>query len=248
MIEVSIAVALPEACVSQLDHVVVVFFECRLRRYPATALRLSQPTPSRIVAERRLYTFGRTGAWPVFEQFIAGRIHENLITAHWDDVSRLATSVRTGAASASLLLKRLGAYPRQNSLALALREIGRIERTLFMLDWFELPALRRQVTVELNKGEARNALARAVCFPVTANVPANRPAISDEMAANSAASRRRAPPKSVRPRTTPAETIPMQISLARVTARKKACPFGPPVAPSWSLATIATVYPASAAE
>ena len=29
---------------------------------------------------------------------------------------------------------------------------------------FELPALRRQVTVELNKGEARNALARAVCF------------------------------------------------------------------------------------
>ena len=73
---------------------------------------------------------------------------------------------RSGPAqsSASLLLKRLGAYPRQNGLALALREIGRIERTLFMLDWFELPALRRQATVELNKGEARNALARAVCF------------------------------------------------------------------------------------
>ena len=46
----------------------------------------------------------------------------------------------------------------------ALREIGRIERTLFMLDWFELPTLRRQANVELNKGEARNALARAVCF------------------------------------------------------------------------------------
>ena len=36
----------------------------------------------------------------------------------------------------------------------ALREIGRIERTLFMLDWLELPGLRRQATVELNKGEA----------------------------------------------------------------------------------------------
>jgi Tn3 transposase DDE domain len=55
-------------------------------------------------------------------------------------------------------------YPRQNGLALALREIGRIERTLFMLDWLELPGLRRQATVELNKGEARNALTRAVCF------------------------------------------------------------------------------------
>ena len=33
-----------------------------------------------------------------------------------------------------------------------------------MLDWLELPGLRRQATAELNKGEARNALARAVCF------------------------------------------------------------------------------------
>jgi hypothetical protein len=33
-----------------------------------------------------------------------------------------------------------------------------------MLDRLELPGLRRQATVELNKGEARNALARAVCF------------------------------------------------------------------------------------
>jgi len=61
-------------------------------------------------------------------------------------------------------LRRLGAYPRQNGLALALREVGRVERTLFTLDWLEDPALRRQATVELNKGEARNALARAVCF------------------------------------------------------------------------------------
>jgi TnpA family transposase len=116
------------------------------------------------LAERRLYTFGAPSGWPALEPFIAGRIDEKLIAAHWEDVLRLATSVRAGTASASLLLKRLGAYPRQNGLALALREIGRIERTLFMLNWFELPGLRRQATVELNKGEARNALARAVCF------------------------------------------------------------------------------------
>jgi hypothetical protein len=35
------------------------------------------------------------------------------------------------------MLKRLGAYPRQNGLALALREIGRIERTLYTLNWLE---------------------------------------------------------------------------------------------------------------
>jgi TnpA family transposase len=47
-------------------------------------------------------------------------------------------------------------------LALALRELGRLERSLFTLDWLEDPAFRRQAGRELNKGEARNSLARAV--------------------------------------------------------------------------------------
>jgi TnpA family transposase len=41
------------------------------------------------------------------------------------------------------MLKRLGAYPRQNGLALALREIGRIERTLHTFDWLQTPRRRR---------------------------------------------------------------------------------------------------------
>lgn len=107
---------------------------------------------------------GPAATWPTLEPFIAGRIDEALIQAHWDDLLRLATSIRTGAVPASLMLKRLGSYPRQNGLALALREVGRLERTLFTLEWLQNPALRRQATAELNKGESRNGLARAVCF------------------------------------------------------------------------------------
>jgi TnpA family transposase len=62
------------------------------------------------------------------------------------------------------MLRKLGSYPRQNGLATALRELGRIERTLFMLDWLQNLDLRRRVNAGLNKGEARNALARAVFF------------------------------------------------------------------------------------
>jgi Tn3 transposase DDE domain len=40
--------------------------------------------------------------------------------------------------------------------------LGRIERTLFTLDWLEDPGLRRQTNHELNKGGSRNSLARAV--------------------------------------------------------------------------------------
>ena len=114
--------------------------------------------------DRRLYAFGPASTWPTIEPFIAGRVNVALIRDHWDDLLRLAASIRTGAVAAAVMLRRLGAYPRQNGLALALREVGRIERALFTLDWLEDPDLRRQTTVELNKGEARNALARAVCF------------------------------------------------------------------------------------
>ena len=62
------------------------------------------------------------------------------------------------------MLRKLGGYPRQNGLAVALRELGRIERTLFTLQWLRDVELRRRVHVGLNKGEARNALARAVFF------------------------------------------------------------------------------------
>lgn len=55
--------------------------------------------------------------------------------------------------------------PRQNGLATALRELRRIERTPFTLEWLQNTELRRRVHVGLNKGEARNALARAIFFP-----------------------------------------------------------------------------------
>lgn len=72
--------------------------------------------------------------------------------------------MRDRTVTPSLILKKLSAYRQQNGVAAALREIGRVERTLFTLRWFKDAPLRRLVTAELNKGEARNSLARAVAF------------------------------------------------------------------------------------
>jgi TnpA family transposase len=44
------------------------------------------------------------------------------------------------------MLRKLGSYPRQNGLAVAFRELGRIERTLFILDWLQSVELRRRCT------------------------------------------------------------------------------------------------------
>jgi TnpA family transposase len=111
---------------------------------------------------RRLYSFGKASAYPSLEPLIAGRINEALIRAHWPDILRVAASIRTGTVTASLILRQLASYPRQNGVAAALRELGRLERTLFTLNWLEDPELRRGASRELNKGESRNSLARAV--------------------------------------------------------------------------------------
>ena len=59
---------------------------------------------------------------------------------------------------------KLGSYARQNTLATALREIGRIEKTIFLLDYISNKPLRRRIQRGLNKGEFMNALARAIFF------------------------------------------------------------------------------------
>jgi hypothetical protein len=59
--------------------------------------------------------------------------------------------------------EKLAAYRRQNQLDLALQELGRIERTLFMLDWLESPELRRRCHAGLNKSEQRHFLAQVIC-------------------------------------------------------------------------------------
>jgi TnpA family transposase len=61
------------------------------------------------------------------------------------------------------MLKRLAAFQRQNQLDLALQELGRVERTLFMLDWFESPDLRQRCQAGLNKSEQRHVLAQVIC-------------------------------------------------------------------------------------
>jgi TnpA family transposase len=67
-----------------------------------------------------------------------------------------------GVMPPSQLLRKFASYPRQHELALALREIGRIERTLFIIDWLLDADMQRRAQIGLNKGEAHHALKNAL--------------------------------------------------------------------------------------
>lgn len=70
----------------------------------------------------------------------------------------------TRAAPLSVILKKFFASSKSSGLAKALRELGCIERTLFMIKWYSDLALRRCYQAGLNKGDAACKLKRAVSF------------------------------------------------------------------------------------
>ncbi len=113
----------------------------------------------RDLGETKLYVPQGVQAYPTLRPLIGGTLNIKHVRAHWDDILRPASSIKQGTVTASLMLRKLGSYPRQNGLAVALRELGRIERTLFIPDWLQSVELRRRVHAGLNKGEARNSLA-----------------------------------------------------------------------------------------
>lgn len=113
--------------------------------------------------DRRLASITASATHPGMASLFGKRIKADVIREHWDEVLRLVPVLKAGHVAPSTMLRKLAAYERQNLVDLALQEIGRIERTLFMLDWLESPELRRRCQSGLNKSEQRHVLTQAIC-------------------------------------------------------------------------------------
>jgi TnpA family transposase len=72
----------------------------------------------------------------------------------------MAGSLKYGQATASLIVGKWSAAPRQNTLAAALREWGMLRRTIHTAKYLSDPAYRRKISRQLNKGESLHALRR----------------------------------------------------------------------------------------
>lgn len=131
--------------------------------FAVTALLGFQFIPRiRDLPSKRLYLFDPASCPKELKGLIGGKIKERLITANWPDILRSAATMVAGAMPPSQLLRKFASYPRQHELAVALREIGRIERTLFIIDWLLDADMQRRAQIGLNKGEAHHALKNAL--------------------------------------------------------------------------------------
>ena len=117
----------------------------------------------RDLTDRKLATLEPAAAYKGLAPLIGRRVKVEVIREHWGEILRLVASLQAGTVLPSSMLKRLAAFQRQNQLDLALQELGRIERTLFTIDWLESAALRQRCQAGLNKSEQRHALAQVIC-------------------------------------------------------------------------------------
>ena len=117
----------------------------------------------RDLPDRRLACIEPAARYPDLQPLMGRRIKADVVREHWGEAVRLVASLHAGTVAPSVMLRKLAAYRRQNQLDLALQELGRIERTLFTLDWLESPELRRLCHAGLNKSEQRHFLAQEIC-------------------------------------------------------------------------------------
>jgi TnpA family transposase len=136
---------------------------CTDHVFAATALLSYRFVPRiRDLPSKRLYLFDPAATPKGIRGLVGGKIREKLITENWPDILRAVATMAAGVMPPSQLLRKFASYPRQHELAVALREIGRIERTLFIIDWLLDADMQRRAQIGLNKGEAHHALKNAL--------------------------------------------------------------------------------------
>ncbi|MDK9482718.1 Tn3 family transposase, partial [Klebsiella pneumoniae] len=116
----------------------------------------------RYLPSKRLYVVNPDTTPMELRKLVGGKAREELIVANWPDIVRCAATMTAGKIRHSQLLRKLASYPRKNNLAVALREVGRIERTRFIIEWILVTDMQRRAQIGRNKGEAHHALKNAL--------------------------------------------------------------------------------------
>ena len=96
--------------------------------------------------------------------FTKDNINWELIARHLPDMLQVALSIKAGRIAPSTILRKLGTASRKNKLYYAFRELGRVVRTCFLLEYVNSEELRRIIHGATNRCESFNKFAQWVYF------------------------------------------------------------------------------------
>ena len=114
--------------------------------------------------EARFYRLDPHAHYGVLDDIARHQARAGRIQQHWDDMLRVAGSLRLGTVQASELVRSFLRSERPSSLASAIMELGRINKTLYLLNYIDDAAYRRRILVQINRGEHRHRMIRAICY------------------------------------------------------------------------------------
>lgn len=86
----------------------------------------------------------------------------NLISEQWDQILRFIATIKLKENTASQLFRRLSSYSKQHPFYRALKQFGRIIKTIFLLKYIDDVELRQMIEKQLNKLERSNKFNKAV--------------------------------------------------------------------------------------
>jgi TnpA family transposase len=116
------------------------------------------------LADQQLYKLDKNADYGPLEPSFRGTVDAALIAEQWDHLVRIAASLKNRTAPAHVVLQRLINASPADRVSKALTALGRICKTIFILRYIADEPLRRMIQRQLNRGEARHALARWIFF------------------------------------------------------------------------------------
>lgn len=114
------------------------------------------------IGEARFWRIDNSANYGVLDGLTKNKINTDLITNNWDDMLRVAGSLKLGTVNASDLMRSLQRGNQPSTLAKALGELGRIIKTLYLLSYIDDETYRRRILTQINRGESRHSLSRTV--------------------------------------------------------------------------------------
>ncbi len=112
----------------------------------------------------KLFRPSKEEVYEHINELFSGEIDWELIQNHYPDMMRVAMSIKAGKITPSTILNKLGTYSKKNKLYQAFRELGRVIRTTFLLQYMADAELRSTIQSATNKSEAFNGFTKWLFF------------------------------------------------------------------------------------
>ncbi len=116
------------------------------------------------IGSSRFWRMDASADYGVLNVISKNRINQDIIVRYWDDFLRVAGSLQLGTVNPTQLIKALQRGGKPTMLGRAIGEFGRIFKTQHNHTFITDPAYRRKILTQLNRGESRHSLARALFY------------------------------------------------------------------------------------